>query len=135
MIIIAQLLLVVWFFGCIKTYKIKNRKLVDGMGIKSAEFGMFCFYTVGIILYHLFNVVGKWFLLVVLVAWNVIQFFCHWYYTIFGASPKKLAGYNSCFKDTVRIIPMSETRLIPDFYHIVLHTLLVINLVWLIVKF
>ncbi len=35
-------------------------------------------------------------------------------------------------RHTVRIIPASDTRLIPDFYHIVLHLLLVLNLCFLI---
>ena len=58
------------------------------------------------------------------------QFFCHWYYTIFGASREKLQGYNDCFRDAVRIFPMSETRLVPDLYHIVLHLLILINIVF-----
>ena len=54
---------------------------------------------------------------------------CHWYYTIFGASERKLKGYNECFRDAVRIFPMSDTRLIPDMYHIVLHLLIALNIV------
>ncbi len=56
------------------------------------------------------------------------QFFCHWYYTIFGATEKKLRGYNSCFRDTIRVIPASDTRVIPDLYHMVLHLMLCTNL-------
>ena len=54
--------------------------------------------------------------------------FCHWYYTIFGASEKKLKGYNDCFKNTVRLIPASEIRLIPDLYHMILHLLILLNI-------
>ena len=60
------------------------------------------------------------------------SFFCHWFYTIRGASEKKLKGYIECFRHTVRIFPASDTRLIPDFYHMVLHLLLVLNLCFLI---
>jgi len=56
--------------------------------------------------------------------WFIVQFLCHWYYTIFGASDKKIKGYNECFRDTIRIFPMSEERLVPDLYHIVLHILI-----------
>ena len=49
-----------------------------------------------------------------------------------GASEKKLKGYNECFRHTVRILPASDTRLIPDFYHMVLHLLLILNLCFLI---
>ena len=50
-------------------------------------------------------------------------------YTIFGASERKLQGYNDCFRDCIRIFPMSDKRLIPDLYHIVLHILILINIV------
>lgn len=93
---------------------------------------MFVFYAIGILLYHLYRPVGKWFLLAVLAFWSIVQFFCHWFYTIWGASEKKLKGYNECFRHTVRIIPASDMRLIPDFYHMVLHLLLVLNLCFLI---
>ena len=101
--------------------------LVEGMGIKSAEFVMLCLYSTGLIAYYMFQPAGKWILFIILALWFVIQFFCHWFYTIFGASEKKLKGYNECFKSTVRLIPMSEKRLIPDLYHIVLHLLILLN--------
>ena len=36
-------------FGCIVSYKTEKWTLVDGEGFKSAEFGMFVFYTIGIL--------------------------------------------------------------------------------------
>lgn len=125
----AQIVLLVWFFGCIRTYRVGKRLLVEGMGIKSAEFVMFCLYALGIALSLAIPKVGVPYIFTVLVLWFVIQFFCHWYYTIFGASEKKLKGYYSCFRDTVRIIPASDRRLIPDFYHMVLHLLILTNAV------
>ena len=68
-------------------------------------------------------------LLGILLLWFVVQFLYHWYFTIFGASESKLKGYNDCFRGTVRIFPMSETRLIPDLYHIVLHILILLNII------
>lgn len=85
---IAEILLAVWFFGCICTYQWGSRILVEGMGVKSPEFGMFCMYGAGVVLFAAVPAVGKWWLLAVLAAWLVIQFFCHWYYTLFGASEK-----------------------------------------------
>lgn len=38
-------------------------------------------------------------------------------------------GYNDCFRNTFRIFPMSETRLIPDLYHIVQHLLILLNII------
>ena len=73
-------------------------------------------------------------LLSILLLWIVVQFFCHWYFTIFGASTRKIVGYNKCFEGTVRLFPVSETRLVPDLYHIVLHILIIINIVGCLVS-
>lgn len=37
---IFQTILLLWFFGCIVSYRTCSWTLVDGVGIKSAEFGM-----------------------------------------------------------------------------------------------
>ncbi|HKM33532.1 MAG TPA: hypothetical protein VJY54_02170 [Lachnospiraceae bacterium] len=131
--LIMQIILLVWFFGCIVSYKTKKKTLVDGVGIKSAEFFMLCLYSAGIVTYYVIYDIGRWILLGVLVSWFVVQFFCHWCFTIFGASEKKLEGYNKCFRNSVRIIPASETRLIPDLYHIVLHMIILTNIVLIII--
>ena len=116
----VQILLWIWFLGCTITWRFGKRILVEGMGIQSAEFAMLCLYSIGLISYYFFQPTGKWILFTILVLWLTIQFFCHWYYTIFGASERKLKGYNACFKGTLRLIPMSEKRVIPDLYHTVL---------------
>ena len=126
--ILAQIILFGWFFGCVCTYKFGKYVLVDGMGIKSAEFVMLYLFIVGCITFWAVPFMGKWLLLGVLLFWFIVQFFCHWYYTIFGASEKKLKGYNYCFRNTVRIIPASKTRLIPDLYHMILHLLILLNI-------
>lgn len=125
---IAQAILFVWFFGCICTYKFGTRILVEGVGVKSAEFVMLCLFSVGILFFWWIPPFGEWLLLSVLLFWFIVQFFCHWYYTIFGASEKKLKGYNECFKDTIRLIPASDSKLIPDLYHILLHLFLLANI-------
>lgn len=131
-IVLIQVVLWIWFFGCIRTYRIKNLLLVEGMGIKSAEFAMLCLYSIGLISYYVFQTVGKWILLVILLFWFVVQFFCHWYYIIFGASEEKLKGYNDCFRNTIHIFPMSEKRLVPDLYHMILHILILVNILFCI---
>ena len=128
-VILTQAVLWIWFLGCTTTYRIGKHLLVDGMGIKSAEFIMLCLYSIGLVSYHIFLSAGKWFLLTILLLWFIVQFLCHWYYTIFGASEKKLRGYNECFRDTIRIFPMSEVRLVPDLYHIILHLLILANII------
>lgn len=47
---IFEIVLLIWFFGCIVTYRLGNVLLVEGMGIKSAEFGMLVVYAAGIAL-------------------------------------------------------------------------------------
>ena len=126
--ILVQAALWIWFLGCITTYRIGKRFLVEGMGPGSAEFIMLCMYSAGLVSYYCLQSAGKWVLLTLLVLWIIVQFFCHWYFTIFGASQEKLKGYNDCFRDTVRLFPMSEKRLVPDLYHIVLHILILLNI-------
>ncbi|MDD4291442.1 MAG: hypothetical protein PHX51_04315 [Clostridia bacterium] len=126
---VLEFLLLIWFFGCIKTYRIGTRTLVEGMGIHSAEFIMLVIYSIGIVVSLFVAYVGQWILLIVLSAWFIIQFFCHWYFTIFGASKTKIEGYNKCFRNTIHIIPLNEHRIIPDLYHIVLHMLILLNIV------
>ena len=129
-IVLVQIVLWIWFLGCIRTYRIGKYLLVEGMGIKSAEFVMLCLYSIGLISFHFFQPAGKWILFAILMFWLVVQFFCHWYYTIFGASESKLQGYNDCFRNTIHIFPISEKRIVPDLYHMILHILILGNMVF-----
>ena len=131
--ILLQAALWIWFLGCTITYRFGKYILVEGMGIKSAEFVTLCLYSIGILLYYHFPA-GKWILLAVLILWFVVEFFCHWYFTIFGVTERKLKGYNDCFRNTLRIFSMSETRLVPDLYHIVQHTLILLNIIICLVR-
>ena len=79
--ILLQAILWIWFLGCITTYKFGKYTLVEGMGVKSAEFVMLCLYSVGLILYYILQPAGKWMLLAIMIFWLVVQFFCHWYYS------------------------------------------------------
>ena len=126
---LIQAALWIWFLGCVTTYRIGKYLLVEGEGVKSAEFAVLCLYSLGLIAFYCLRPAGKWILLGILLLWFIVQFFCHWYFTLFGASEAKLKGYNDCFRDAVRLFPMSETRLVPDLYHIVLHLLILINII------
>lgn len=132
--ILFQAALWIWFLGCTMTYRIGKHLLVDGMGLKSAEFAVLCLYSLGLAAFHCFQPAGRWILLGILLLWFAVQFMCHWYFTIFGASERKLQGYNDCFRDAVRIFPMSEKRLIPDLYHIVLHLLILANIICCLIR-
>ena len=128
LILAVSLVLWLWFLGCTTTWRFGKILLVEGMGLKSLEFIALVLFTAGIAVYFLWESVGVWVLLVLLSIWLVEQFFCHEYFTIFGAGDRKLKGYNCCFQDTVKLFPASETRLIPDLYHIVLHLLIAADL-------
>ncbi len=127
--ILFQAALWIWFLGCTVTYRIGKALLVEGMGVKSAEFAVLCLYSAGLAAFHCLQPAGKWILAGILLLWFAVQFMCHWYFTLFGASERKLKGYNESFRGTVRIFPMSDQRLIPDMYHIVLHILILVNIV------
>ena len=128
--VLFQAVLWIWFLGCVTTYRFGKILLVEGMGIKSAEFIMLCLYSIGLLSCYCLRPAGKWILLMILALWATVQFFCHWFYTFFGASKEKLQGYNDSFGDSLRLFPMSETRLIPDLYHIILHLLILINIIF-----
>lgn len=132
--ILFQAALWIWFLGCTTTYRIGKQLLVEGMGVKSAEFAVLCLYSLGLAAFHCFQPAGRWILLGILLLWFAVQFMCHWYFTIFGASERKLQGYNDCFRDAVRIFPMSDQRLIPDLYHIVLHLLILANIICCLIR-
>lgn len=108
---IVAALLAGWFFGCIITYKVGNRILVEGMGIKSAEFIMLVLYGAGVAAYFCCRPVGRWILLGVLLFWAVVQFFCHWYYFIFGASKKSCKAIMNAFGIRLHSFPKIKREL------------------------
>ena len=61
--ILCQIVLWVWFLGCTVTYRLGKKLLVEGVGLKSAEFAVLCLYSFGIIAFHCFPPTGKWILL------------------------------------------------------------------------
>lgn len=80
-----------------------------------------------IALLWLFEPVGCWLLTVLLLLWAAVQFFCHEYFTLSGASEKKLRGYNECFRDAIHFFPAGADRVMPDLYPILLHVLIADN--------
>lgn len=128
--LISAILLLIWFLFDMFGLKIGDSYLVqaawddvDGIWylLFIACFIIFCFK----------ERLGKYILTGFLFLWGIAQFFSHWYYTIFGASEKKLEVYNNFFADTYHIIPASKNILIPDFYHIVLHILILVSFIFL----
>lgn len=125
--VITNGLLLVWFFFDMFGLSIGKFVLVEGAwkGIDGI------WYLIFIGLFLLFCIrekYGKYPLSIFLFLWIFMQFSSHWYFTIFGATEAKLAGYNQFFANTWHIIPASDVRLIPDFYHIVLHLIILVAL-------
>ena len=131
-IILVSAFLWLWFLGCTISWRFGKVLLVEGTGFKHIEFVALILYSIGFLLFFLYRPIGQWVLTVELALWLIVQFLCHEYYTIFGASEQKLRGYNQCFAGSLRLFPESDTRLVPDLYHIVLHLLLAADLTLLI---
>jgi hypothetical protein len=128
---ILMILLFIWFTLDITGFKIGSFVLVESPGLMSFDFFWWILLCVCLFLYHKKQAL---YLISFLVMWLFVQFSSHWYYTLFGASEKKLAGYNNYFSNTHHIFGMSETTLIPDTYHIVLHLLIIGALVTVIMN-
>ncbi len=52
----------------------------------------------------------------------------HWKLYFFGATAKKIKGYNTCFKNTIKVLQTSEKQVIPDLYHIILSVVVAFDL-------
>jgi hypothetical protein len=107
--------------------------LVESPGIISLDAAWWIIFIVCSILFFKNKKQGKYILSVFLFAWSIIQYFSHWHYTIFGVTEIKLKGYNKFFANTYHIIPPSNSVLIPDLYHIILHIMITSLLVLIIV--
>ncbi|WIV11552.1 hypothetical protein [Proteiniborus sp. MB09-C3] len=77
----------------------------------------------------IFNNVGKWALFIFYLLWFTALFMNHWRFYFFGATEKKIKGYNDCFKNTVKVLQTFEKRIIPDLYHILLSMVVALDLI------
>ena len=116
------------FWGCVTTYSIKGKVLVDGMGFRSFEFYWWIILVTILAVFLIFNNVGKWALFIFYLLWFTVLFMNHWRFYLFGATEKKINGYNECFKSTIRVLQASEKRIIPDLYHILLSMVVALDL-------
>lgn len=81
-------------------------------------------YLVVFLLFIFNDKFGKYFLGSWLFMWLATQFYFHWYFTITGKGLNKI----EYFKRSIKLIN-SETRYIPDLYHIVLHIFILVSLI------
>jgi len=129
--IVANAALAVWFFLDMFGFSVGGFILVEAAW-KDIDGVWYLIYIGLFALFCLKEKIGKYALSVFLLAWFVIQFSSHWYYTIFSATESKIAGYNSFFADTYKLIPASNSIVIPDLYHIVLHILILTALIFMV---
>jgi hypothetical protein len=70
-----------------------------------------------------------YFTLVILGLWGYLQFNSNWKYLFVETSQENIQAYYLHFDNTLRFFPESDTKIIPDAYHIILGILLLINIV------
>lgn len=124
--LIANGILLVYFFLNLTGFKIGNFILTEVAWREDQIF--FFIYLMLLVIFLWKERVGGYLLSGWLTMWFMSQFMSHWYYTIFGADEKKLAVYHGLYDRMYHLIPSSPTRIIPDFYHIVLHLLILMAL-------
>jgi hypothetical protein len=130
---ILLVVLLFWFTLDITGFSLGKFCLVENPGILSIDTAWWIIFVFFSILFFLKEKQGKYVLSVFLTAWAIIQYTSHWNYTIFGATERKLKGYNEYFANTYHVIPTSNRILIPDLYHIILHILIISLLVLIMV--
>ncbi len=63
-VILMSLITLLLFWGCVKTYSIKGKVLVDGMGFRSFEFYWWVVLVTVLAVFLIFKNIGKWALLI-----------------------------------------------------------------------
>ena len=124
--------LLFWFTLDITGFSLGKFVLVESPGLASIDFAWWVIFIACFTLFILKEKIGKYILTVFMFMWCYIQYTSHWHYTFFGATAKKLSSYNNYFKNTYHIVPISDSTIIPDFYHIILHLLILTSLLLLI---
>lgn len=125
--IIIHMILLIWFlldmtgvcFGdkCLVTRSYKD----DGI--------FFVIYLVTVILFIVYEKLGKWFVIGWTTMWFATQFACHEWYTIFnGGFMGTLEDKIKRFSGTIQWLKI-EGRYIPDVYHTILHILVLFALI------
>lgn len=122
--LIPCFVLLIWFTFDMTGLYINGKPLVEQAF--SDDWMFFFAYLAAILLFIFLDKIGKYILDIWLLMWFITQFFSHWFFTITGEGLKK----NEYFKNTVKLIS-SETRYIPDLYHIILHILILIAFTFL----
>lgn len=118
----VNLLLLGWFFLDMVGVYLKNMYLVTRSWKDDGIFMII--YVVVLMLFIFKERIGKYILIVWQALWLITQFIFHEWYTIVGGGEEKM----SYFSGSVKLF-FSESRYVPDLYHIILHILIAASLV------
>ena len=129
--LLSNMILMFWFFFDMIGLKIGNIVLVEQAW--KEDFIFFFIYILAFTLFLVKDKYGKYFLTIWLSLWLIVQFSSHWYYTIFGVTERKLTSYNQFYSNTYHIVPTSNSMLVPDLYHILLHIFILFALFSMII--
>lgn len=116
------ILLFIWFTLDLTGLAVKNFSLVRGTGFFSTNGIWWTSFSIILVLYFIFERKGQYIMCAFLSFWIIVQYFNHWHLIIFG--DKNIIEKSS---DTIQLIPIAETIILPDLYHLILHTLLIIT--------
>lgn len=123
-VIIVCTLLLIWFFLDMIGLYFDNTYLVTQSYKDDGIF--FIIYIITFLLFIFKEKIGKFFLNAWLIMWFITQFLSHWYFTITGSGLGKI----EYFKGSIKLFE-SQTRYFPDVYHIVLHILILISIIFI----
>ncbi|OPJ55865.1 hypothetical protein [Alkalithermobacter paradoxus] len=124
--IASNLILLIWFLLDMTGFSIGNSVLVTTAYREDGIF--FCIYLIAFLLFIWKYGFWKYILIAWLALWFTTQFYFHWWVTLFGPWEDKM----NFFSHTIKLIPSSQIY-IPDLYHIVLHLLILVALIFTIV--
>ena len=129
MVFILLMILFIWFSLLLPGVKI-GKFILCGSSVKEREKPELVMWLVFLILlptYIFFPLAGNILILIFLLLWFIAQ----WFFTlryIFFPNERKIEGYNNYFASSHYIIKPSKKRLVPDTYHIVLFSLIIVCL-------
>ena len=115
---IANIILLIWYFLAMTGVKIGSKYLVEG-----AFRDEWIFMAIPLVTFLLFvfaGKIGKYIHLIWLSMWFITQFLSHEWYTIFGNGfMGNVENKINYFKDCIQVVNISG-RYVPDLYHICL---------------
>lgn len=124
--VISNVVLMIWVFLDMIGISYDNRILVTR---SYKDDGIFFIIFIIVFLWFILNdKIGKYVLSGWLLMWFALQFYFHWFFTLFGPWEGKI----KYFAGTIKLIPSTKIY-IPDLYHIILHILILIALISLVI--